>query len=143
MQSMLRINAKLSIPEAELDEKFILASGPGGQGVNTTASAVQLRFDAARSTALTGDVRRRLLDLAGNQASAAGIILIDARRHRSQALNRRDARERLAALIRRALVAPRPRRRTQAPQAARRRRLERKRQRSRTKNLRGPVGPEE
>jgi len=143
MQWMLRINAKLSIPEAELEEKFVLASGPGGQGVNTTSSAVQLRFDAARSAALPDDARERLLRLAGNQATTGGVIVIDARRHRSQAMNRRDARERLAALVRRALQAPRPRRSTRIPRAARRRRLERKRHRGRVKNRRGPVGPDE
>lgn len=143
MHRMLRINAKLSIPEAELEEKFVLASGPGGQGVNTTSSAVQLRFHAATSTALPGDVRERLLRLAGSQATTGGVIVIDARRHRSQAMNRRDARARLVELVRRAWHEPRPRRSTRVPRAARRRRLERKRRRSRTKNLRGPVGPEE
>ncbi len=136
---MLCINPGLAIPEADLEEKFVLGSGPGGQHVNRTASAVQLRFAAARSSVLAPEVRERLLRLAGSQATRDGTVVIMARRHRSQALNRRDARQRLADLVRRALRAPRPRRRTRVSAAARRQRLERKRRRGLLKRQRGPV----
>lgn len=105
-------------PESELEERFILAGGPGGQHVNRTESAVQLRFDAASSDFLNDGIRQRLLKLAGSRADKNGVITIEARGHRSQYRNRADARERLARLIERAHKEPRKRRKTQPSRAA-------------------------
>ena len=105
-------------PENELEERFILAGGPGGQHVNRTETAVQLRFDAAGSDFLDDTVRARLLKLAGSRADKNGVITIEARGHRSQHRNRADARERLARLIERAHEAPKPRRKTRPSRAA-------------------------
>lgn len=116
----IEIAPHIAIDDAELEERFIHASGPGGQNVNKVATAVQLRFDAARSPSLPDDVRQRLLALCGQRLTRDGVLVILARRHRSQERNRADARERLAALIRQAVPSPRPRRPT-APTAADRR----------------------
>ena len=140
---MIRITKSISLDESEIREEFIRASGPGGQNVNKVSSAVQLRFDVVNSPSLSEPVRARLIRLAGNRISGEGILIIEARRHRSQALNRRDARERLIALIRRAARPPRPRRKTRPTRAARARRLEVKRRRGRVKAARKPVGGEE
>ncbi len=126
----------LAVDERELDEKFMRASGPGGQNVNKVASAVRLRFDARNSPSLPEPVRARLLRLAANRISADGFLTIEASRFRTQERNRQDARDRLAALIRQAAVRPKPRRPTQPSRAARKRRLDSKRHRSRTKQLR-------
>jgi ribosome-associated protein len=124
------------IPDRELSLSFVRAGGPGGQNVNKVASAVQLRFDLEGSSALTAEVKQRLRALAGRRLTAAGEILFFARNHRDQEQNRRDAEERLVALIRRALTAPRPRKRTAPPRAARERRLEHKSRQQRAKRLR-------
>ncbi|MGD9330024.1 MAG: alternative ribosome rescue aminoacyl-tRNA hydrolase ArfB [Desulfobacterales bacterium] len=136
---MLRINAALSIPDDEIALRFVRADGPGGQHVNKTATAVQLRFDVRRSPSLPADVRRRLTDLAGRRMTGEGILVIDARRHRSQKQNRQEALERLRRLILAALSPPRTRRPTRPSAASRRRRLETKRQRARLKRSRRPV----
>ena len=99
---MLEITPDITIPDDELDERFIQASGPGGQNVNKVATAVQLRFQAARSRALPPEVRERLLRAAGSRLTTDGALVITARRFRTQEANRRDARARLAALIARA-----------------------------------------
>ena len=108
--------------------------------MNKVSSAVELRFDAARSPSLPEGVRKRLLRLAGRRATGEGLIVIDARRFRTQERNRADAIERLLELIRQAAVAPKPRRPTKPTRASRERRLEGKRRRSDTKRLRGRIG---
>ena len=139
----MRISPTLVIDERELDEQFVRASGPGGQNVNKVATAVQLRFNATASPSLAPAVRARLLRLAGHRATATGDIVIVAQRFRTQAQNRSDARERLAALILRATQAPKPRRATAPTAASKRRRLEGKRRDARTKRLRGTPGFED
>jgi ribosome-associated protein len=134
---MIQVTKSIAIDEAELREEFIHASGPGGQHVNKVATAVKLRFDVAHSPALPEDVRRRLMRLAGKRITEEGELVIDARRFRSQERNRRDARERLVALIRKASEKPKPRRKTRPTAASKRRRLEEKRRRSAIKRSRG------
>jgi ribosome-associated protein len=139
----LQITPALSIDDSELEERFVRASGPGGQHVNKVSTAVQLRFDAAQSRALSDDVRARLYALAGNRVTDEGVLVIDARAHRTQVQNREDARERLADLIRRALVRPKRRRKTRPGVAAKQRRLESKKRRSETKRGRGRLRGDE
>ena len=133
---MIRITASISIGEDEVEEHFIRASGPGGQNVNKLASAVQLRFDVRRSPRLPEDVRARLERLAGRRLTREGVLVINAQRHRTQERNRADARERLVDLIRRAAVAPAPRRPTKPTAGARERRLQSKKHRASIKGLR-------
>lgn len=134
---MIQITPDLAIHESEIREEFIRASGPGGQNVNKVASAVQLRFDVARSPSLPEDVRERLARLAGKRITAEGVLIIEARRYRAQSHNRDDAMERLLALIRRAAESPKPRIKTKPTAASRERRLAVKRRRSEIKRLRG------
>ena len=133
---MIRIDARISIDERELEERFIRASGPGGQNVNKLASAVQLRFDVRGSPNLPADVRSRLERLAGRRLTREGVLVIAAQRHRTQERNRQDALDRLIELIRRAAVAPRPRRATKPSAGARERRLQGKKRRGSIKDLR-------
>src|SRR5258707_1119864 len=97
---MLNVTPTLAIDDSEIEERFVRASGPGGQNVNKVATAVQLRFDIVRSAALSDEVRQRLTALAGKRVTSDGVLVIDARRFRTQAENREDARERLTDLIR-------------------------------------------
>lgn len=140
---MIRITHTIAIDDDELDEQFVRASGPGGQNVNKLSSAVQLRFDVRRSPNLPGDVRARLERLAGRRLTREGVLIISAQRHRTQERNRQDARERLIELIRRAAVAPIPRRATRPTVGSRERRLQSKKHRSSIKGLRqGKPAPE-
>ena len=139
---MIQVTPTIVIPEAEITERFVRASGPGGQNVNKVSTAVELRFDPSQSSAISSDVRNRLRVLAGSRMTADGVLVIDARRHRTQAQNREDARERLADLIRQALVKPRRRRKTRPGKAAVERRIETKKRRSDTKRGRGRIGDE-
>ena len=136
---MIRITPDIAIRETELKLDFIRSSGPGGQNVNKVATAVQLRFDAVRSPSLPEDVRRRLVRIAGRRVSKEGVLLIDARRFRTQERNRQDAVDRLAQWIRRAAEKPKKRIKTKPTRGSRERRLEGKRQKSETKRLRKPV----
>ena len=130
--------SSIVISEHELDERFVRASGPGGQNVNKVSTAVELRFNVAASS-LPEDVKARLAALAGKKLSADGVLLIDSREHRTQAQNRAAARARLADLLRQASIRPKKRRKTRPSQAARERRLTSKVQRSRIKARRGRV----
>ncbi len=133
---MIRITDRISIDERELEERFVRASGPGGQNVNKLSSAVQLRFDVRRSPSLGPDVRARLEQLAGRRLTRDGIIVIMAQRHRTQERNRQDALDRLVELIERASVAPTPRRPTRPTRGSKERRLATKKNRSGIKSLR-------
>lgn len=133
---MLEVSAALRIPDSELVESFVRASGPGGQNVNKVASAVELRFDAGRSLAIPADMMERLRLLAGSRMTDDGVIVIQADSHRTQTANRRDAIARLTELLRAAARKPRPRKPTHVSRAEKRRRLESKRRRGLTKRLR-------
>ncbi|MBT3379225.1 MAG: aminoacyl-tRNA hydrolase [Lentisphaerae bacterium] len=133
---MIRLAPNIEVREDELAFSFVRASGPGGQHVNTTSTAVQLRFDVLHSPALPESVRQRLLRLGGARVTDAGEIIIDARRYRSQARNREDALERLRGLVLHACQRPKPRRKTRPTRASKERRLSSKKQRGETKSLR-------
>lgn len=132
----IQITPILEIDESEIEEQFVQASGPGGQNVNKVATAVQIRFDAAHSPSLDHDIRSRLARLAGRRMSKEGVLVITARRFRTQERNRADARERLVELIKRASVPQKPRRKTRPSKAVKRRRLDEKGARSRLKRMR-------
>jgi ribosome-associated protein len=132
---MIAISDDLSIADHEYEEHFVRASGPGGQNVNKVATAVQLRFNIFRSS-LPDDVKLRLMRLAGSRLTDEGVLLIDSRASRTQAQNREAARARLAELVRKALVAPKSRRKTKPSRAAKEQRLDSKKRRSEVKSLR-------
>lgn len=133
---MLEITPNLSIDERELEERFIRASGPGGQNVNKVSTAVELRFDVRRSESLPHAVRDRLERLAGRRVTDDGVLVIRAERHRTQERNRDDARTRLADLVREALHVPKMRVATKPSRAARARRVDSKVKRGGVKKLR-------
>ncbi len=139
---MLHVTPSIAIREDELEERFVRASGPGGQNVNKVSTAVELRFDIGASS-LPEDVKARLMVLAGNRMTASGVLVIDSREHRTQAQNRAEARERLVELVRKAAARPKSRRKTKPTRAARERRIAAKVQRARIKAGRGRVRGEE
>jgi len=132
----IRITGRLALDPAEIHESFIRAGGPGGQHVNTTATAVQLRFDVRGSPSLPDDVRRRLERLAGSRLTREGVLVLQAQGHRSQKRNREDALARLVELVRAAARPPVPRKPTKPTRASKRRRLEHKKKHGALKALR-------
>jgi ribosome-associated protein len=140
---MPRINARLTIPDDDIQITPIRAPGPGGQNVNKVATAVQLRFDARGSRSLPEEVRDRLIRLAGKRMTGDGVLVIEARRYRTRERNREDARDRLAQWIRKAADPPSRRRKTRPPAKAGELRLEGKHRRSLAKKARRPVSPSE
>ncbi len=138
--AMIRITDNISLHESEIKLEFIRASGPGGQNINKVSSAVQLRFDAARSAALNEAIRTRLKQVSGHRMTADGILIIKAQRYRTQDRNREDAIDRLIALIRKAAQMPKQRRRTKPSAAAKQKRLAAKHRRGEIKRRRRSVG---
>ncbi|MBT5191846.1 MAG: aminoacyl-tRNA hydrolase [Rhodospirillaceae bacterium] len=140
---MIQVTDSISLGEDEIEERFIRAPGPGGQNVNKVASAVQLRFDAASSPALSPSLLRRLRPLAGRRMTQAGVIVLNASRHRSQERNRQDALDRLLELLRAAATPPKHRRPTKPSLGAKRRRMDGKRKRGNLKKTRGAVSAQD
>jgi ribosome-associated protein len=132
----LRVTHDISIDESEIEERFVLASGPGGQNVNKVATAVQLRFPLAATHALREDVRQRAIALAGRRLTKDGVLVLEGNRFRSQERNRADVRERLFELLRNAAAIPVKRRKTKVPKAAKRKRTDSKTSRGRLKRMR-------
>ena len=140
---MLKVTEAITLADDELQEKFIIATGPGGQNVNKVATAVQLRFDAAQSANLPRAVFLRLRGNAGRRMTIGGVLMLNASKYRSQERNRQDARERLADLIREAAVVPKNRRPTKPTKGSKLRRLDAKRKRSIRKHQRGRVSDDD
>lgn len=139
---MIRVAPGILVDESEIQVRFVRASGPGGQNVNKVATAAELRFDVAASRSLPAEIKSRLARLAGRRMSSRGILVLDARRHRSAERNRQEAVRRLVELVRRAAEPPKVRRATRPTAASRLRRLAAKRRRSDVKGLRRDVGGE-
>ena len=139
--TMIHITRTIAIDECEIRHEFIRSPGPGGQNVNKVATAVQLYFDVGKSASLPDDVRKRLLYLGGRRITKDGVLIIQARRFRTQEQNRQDALHRLVELIRKAAEKPKPRTKTKPTISSKRRRLDAKRRRCTTKNMRRVVPP--
>ena len=137
---MIPVTDTIALEDDELSEKFVRASGPGGQHVNTSSTAVELRFDAMASPSLPGEVKERLARIAGSRMNQDGVIVIFAQSHRSQEMNRQDARARLIELIVQATIRPKPRKKTRPTYASKLKRLEGKSKRAGIKTLRGRPG---
>jgi ribosome-associated protein len=133
---MLEITPTLKIEERELQFEYIRASGPGGQNVNKVATAVQLRFDVINSPSLASDIKGRLVHLAGKRVNTDGVLLIEAKRFRTQEANREDAIRRFLELIQKSLTPPKPRKKTKPTAASREKRLKEKKQKGATKKIR-------
>jgi len=133
---MLQITPTLTIPDDELTFTFVRSSGPGGQNVNKVATAAQLRFDVRNSPSLPEEVKARLIKLAGYRMTQDGILVVEAKRYRTQEQNRADAEQRLVTLIQKALVRPKRRRSTRPSAASQARRIESKKRRGRIKRIR-------
>jgi len=133
---MLQITPSIQIDEREFQFEYIRASGPGGQNVNKVATAVQLRFDIPNSPSLASDIKGRLIQLAGNRVNADGVLLIEAKRFRTQDANREDATRRLAELIRKSILPPKPRHKTRPTAASREKRLQEKKRKGEVKKIR-------
>jgi len=140
---VIQITDQITIDEGELGEKFVRSSGPGGQNVNKVSTAVQLRFHVMNSTSLPNAIKDRLIVLAGSKMTEEGVLVIDARNHRTQSQNRKEARERFVELLREAAKEPTRRKKTQPSRAIREKRLEEKRRRGELKQTRRSVKPGE
>lgn len=138
---MIEITPNIVLQDSEIEERFVRSPGPGGQNVNKTSSAVQLRFDARHSKALSNAVYLRLKKLAGRRLTADGVLIIEAHQFRTQEQNRQDARDRLADLIRQAARPPKYRRATKPSKASKQRRLDAKKHKGSIKKARGAVRP--
>ena len=134
--AFIRVTPEIVIDDVDLDERFVLASGPGGQNVNKVATAVQLRFDIVHARMLSEPLRARLMKLSGRRLTKEGVLVLDGRRFRSQERNREDVRARLFELIRQAASSPRKRVRTRPPAASREERIKDKVARGRVKRER-------
>ena len=133
---MLEIALNLFIDERELHFDFVRSAGPGGQNVNKVATAVQLRFDISNSPALASDIKRRLIQLAGNRVNADGVLLIEAKRFRTQEQNRADATQRFIELVHKALTPSKPRKKTKPTAASKTKRLKAKKIKGEVKRTR-------
>lgn len=130
------VNKSCSLPEQEIQMVFVKATGPGGQNVNKVNTAVQLRFDIGKSVVLREDVKKRLIQISGSRVTENQVLLIEAKKFRTQEKNRQDALERLRVLVRKALIPPKPRKPTKPSRAAQQRRRQDKHHRSQTKKMR-------